>query len=305
MKSVLYRRARVALCRRWVNPHPERFHWLPPLTRWLYRRRGRPAATLARILEKLLMPDRLYETVTDSTGLRLRLRLGDAIQAQIFYGGYSEPAVMARFAACVRPHSLVVDAGAHCGQYALCASRAAPGVQVYAIEPDAANAADLRANLAANDIRNVTILQMAVAEQPGRLPLYRDDEQFGFVNHSLARGDGVFAGPAEEVEVATLDALLAGRTLPVSVMKLDIEGAELPALRGTQGVLRRDRPALFLEVDARWAANFGYAPADVWAYLTDLGYACAWLDDAGQEHPITAATPAGGHNWVALPLPIP
>ena len=52
------------------------------------------------------------------------------------------------------------------------------------------------------------------------------------------------------MRAVTLDALLAERQWPaVSLIKIDVQGAEARVLSGAGEALRRFRPALFLEVD--------------------------------------------------------
>jgi len=79
---------------------------------------------------------------------------------------------------------------------------------------------------------------------------------------SLEYGEGVDV----EVPRITLDSLdLTG----VTFIKLDVEGHELPALRGAEGLIRRDRPRLLIELEARiqpirpvvdLLAGWGYEP---------------------------------------------
>lgn len=297
-----YRLLRGWVRRHLVNPYPQAFAWLPPLMRLAYGA-PLPVAVLNKlpIVEKLLMPDTLYVTTTiEPEGLRLRLRPADRIQGRIYYEGAFEPHLVALFRRYLRPGTAVVDVGAHCGQYALLASQTAE--QVLAFEPDAANVADLRANAAANGITNLHVFNAAVADHVGLLPLFADDDNFGFANHSLARGAGVFEGRAETVQAVTLDSLLLALRLPVSLIKLDIEGAELLALRGATGILRRDRPALLLEVDARWTASFGYRPRDARRFLEELGYHCYHIGTDGHLRLIAAGDEETSWDWAALPV---
>ncbi len=298
-----YRRIREYSRRRLINAHPTKFRWTARLIRTLYRL---PLPGIVRgrigILAKFLVPDRLYEMVTlQPDGIRMRLRLGDSIQAQIFYWGHSEPHLIDWFRSQVKPKSIVLDVGAHCGQYALIASQAKPDVQVYAFEPDEENARDLQFNIEENQLENIHVLQVAVADRVGRCRLYSDDRHFGFTNYSLAPGEEFFTGQTREVDVVSLDRVIAPTQQPVCLIKLDIEGAELLALRGAEAILRRDHPSLMLEVDARWTQNLGYEPRSVLAYLADLGYDCYWIDHRAQPHAIMSAEADVGADWVAVP----
>ena len=64
--------------------------------------------------------------------------------------------------------------------------------------------------------------------------------------------------------------ILGGR--PVSVVKLDIQGAELGALRGAEALVETYRPVLIVEADEVTTVAFGYSPRDLCAYLESLRY---------------------------------
>jgi hypothetical protein len=72
--------------------------------------------------------------------------------------------------------------------------------------------------------------------------------------------------------VATVDEVLLDRVDRVDVIKCDVVGGELPALRGAEQILRRDHPDLIVEIDRRYTPRFGYRPEDLVSWLGDLGY---------------------------------
>ena len=300
---LIHRRFRRFLRRHWVDRQPEHFRWVARLLKRLYPHRRLPGLAVAlRVLHRWLVPAQLYEQGRlGPADLPVRLRVGDAIQAEIYYQGCFEPELVPWFQRYLRPHATVLDVGAHCGQFALIASRSQPGVRVLAFEPDRDNAADLEHNLAANELRNVQVRRVAVADRAGQLPLYSDDETFGFSDHSLARGAGIFAGRAEMVEAITLDSLLAELEAPVCLIKMDIEGAELLALRGARRLLAAHQPALLLEVDARWMLGFDLEPETLRAWLAEQGYSCSAIDEHGRLQPVVSGVAACSANWVALP----
>ncbi len=300
---LIHRRLRRFLRRHWVDRHPEHFRWVARLLKRLYPHRRLPGLPVVlRILHRWLVPRRLYEQGRLApVDLPMRLRVGDAIQAEIYYQGCFEPELVPWFQRFIQPRATVLDVGAHCGQFALIASQSQPGVQVLAFEPDGDNAADLEHNLTANGLRNVQVRRVAVADRGGQLPLYSDDETFGFSDHSLARGATVFTGRVETVEAIVLDSLLAELEQPVCLIKMDIEGAELLALRGAQRLLAAHQPALLLEVDARWMSNFGLQPEALRAWLAEQGYGCWAIDEHGRLQPVVSGAAACSANWVALP----
>ncbi|MGA4842214.1 FkbM family methyltransferase [Streptomyces sp. G45] len=121
---------------------------------------------------------------------------------------------------------------------------AARARRVVAVEP----VPHLARALAAAAPANVRVVQAAASDRPGtaRLWLPRGDRGDRGVS-SLVRRDEVHTA-AVEVPCLTLDGL---GLRDVRFIKIDVDGAELPVLRGARGLLTRDRPALFVELETR------------------------------------------------------
>ncbi|MBD9701498.1 FkbM family methyltransferase [Streptomyces sp. ID01-12c] len=128
--------------------------------------------------------------------------------------------------------------------------------------------------------RNVRVVQAAASDRPGTARLWLppgDDGGRGL--SSLVRRD--IHGRALDVRCVTLDGL--GLT-DVGFVKIDVDGNELAVLRGASGLLVRDRPALFIELEARIQPI-----APVVDLLAGLGYA-GWVLPAGTWLPLDPAT---------------
>lgn len=146
----------------------------------------------------------------------------------------------------VRNGMTFADVGANIGLHSVLASRAVGEEgHVFAFEPEARNHALLIRNLEANGCTNVTVMQAAVGEHSGTMPLYlAPGGSIG--THSLL-GSSRDAEPArEEVPVIRLDEYFktAGRRL--DVLKVDVEGYEGFVLRGAKRLLA-DVELLFVE----------------------------------------------------------
>jgi hypothetical protein len=59
----------------------------------------------------------------------------------------------------------------------------------------------------------------------------------------------------------------------VSFLKIDVEGHELPVLRGGDELLARDRPVLLVEIEQRHLGDQTHV-SDVVGHLTSRGYRC-------------------------------
>jgi len=159
------------------------------------------------------------------------------------------------------------DVGAHVGHYALRA--AAKAAEVIAVEANPDTAARLEHNLGLNGITNVTVHPVAAWDERVRMNLLSP--------HACAR-DGstqvLAAGSDDEgfVDGLPLDDLLGGLDR-LDLVKLDVEGADLHALRGMAGTLARLRPVLFIEDHS----IYGYYERDELNKLLEkLGY--RWHD---------------------------
>ena len=167
----------------------------------------------------------------------------------------------------VRPRTYVIDVGANIGFFTMqFAAWVSDGGKVIAVEPEAVNYARLRHAIAEAGLTDVvTTIQAAVAEVAGEGFLEVDPGHPG--NHKLG-AEGV------PVAVTTIDDIVAARGWPeVSLIKVDVQGAETRVLGGTRRTLERSRPALFLEVDDRQLRRYGSSAAELLASAAGLGYA--------------------------------
>ncbi len=70
-----------------------------------------------------------------------------------------------------------------------------------------------------------------------------------------------------------LDDILRGEGIAhVDVVKVSANGGELAALRGMEVILRRDRPALLVDLTAVADNATGFESSDLYAFLAKLGY---------------------------------
>ncbi len=170
------------------------------------------------------------------------------------------------------PGATVLDVGANLGTFCLNLAVRRPDLVLHAFEPVSATCEWLRANVRRNGAGDrVHVHRLALAERAGTMEMTRTRH----TNNRLVPGPGAAPGegPVERVEVATLDGFLAREgTGPVALVKMDVEGAELLALRGAVQLLARDRPDLLLEVEERHLTRFGGTVAALEDFLSTHGY---------------------------------
>ena len=158
-----------------------------------------------------------------------------------------------------------VDVGANIGVYTVAMAQAVGGGgRVWAFEPTPAAAGYLQRSLELNGFRNVSILQSAISDREGLV-------EFSVGSHSElnAIGKPVSAGgKVVQVEATTLDLMAASHGwTDVDLVKLDVEGHELEAIRGGAGFFASASPLVMLEVSVGDRVDLsGLEP------LLELGY---------------------------------
>ena len=170
------------------------------------------------------------------------------------------PAEYAAFRAAAAPGGVAMDIGANVGAYALLFARwVHPGGRVYAFEPSAAARHGLERHLVLNDLdAAVTVVPAAVADREGAAVLT------GTGLHGDSRlAEGGSGG--EPVEMVTVDAFCAREGVLPTLIKIDVEGFELEALRGARETIARAGPALglFVEMHPSVWRERGLAAADL------------------------------------------
>jgi FkbM family methyltransferase len=147
----------------------------------------------------------------------------------------------------------VIDVGAFIGYYTLIfAKLVGKDGLVYAFEPDPENFALLRKNVEINEYKNVVLIQKAVADFTGKTRLYLSKENKG--DHRIYDlGDG---RDSIEIEVTRLDDCIGA--VPVNLVKIDAEGAEVRVLKGMQSLLEKSvRLSMMIECFPSALERFG------------------------------------------------
>lgn len=168
----------------------------------------------------------------------------------------------------LRPDDVFFDIGADIGFVALQVARRV--WQVVAFEPDPTHAVRVETNIGLNQMDNIQLIRWAVSDQAGEVQLHGSGLESYGASIFATRSAGIIRVPAN-----TIDDALANSELPVpDVVKIDIEGAEILALRGMQPLLRAEqRPrVLFIEVYGLILERFGSSKDEVVDLVLRYGY---------------------------------
>jgi FkbM family methyltransferase len=151
---------------------------------------------------------------------------------------------------------LVLDIGANIGNHTLFLAAVA-GCQVISFEPNAGLVEALSRSLELNGLLDrVSIVPYGVGRTSGK-------GHFSQVMEENLGGQSIKVGEGDLIIVALDELQLPDR---VKLMKIDVEGMELPVLEGAVGLIEKDRPLIYVEcmsaeeykVISAWMEGHGY-----------------------------------------------
>lgn len=207
---------------------------------------GQPGEMLVRTaVGYLLCPD------TDYALLAILLDAGDL-----------EPGTRKLIQKLLRPGETFIDAGANIGMHTVAAARAMNGQgHIIAFEPHPGTHGLLCKSLLLNGFSEMAVAhQAAVSNRAGRHALFLGPTSG---HHSLYALESGSARQAETIDVSLvrIDDMVDPK-LPVDVIKIDVEGAELEALEGAIATIERNADvALIVEFGSSHLRRTGHAVA--------------------------------------------
>lgn len=227
-------------------------------------------------------------TISHGHGAGLRF------DAQGGFAGYllgtSEPEEQEALFKLLKRGDVVYDLGANVGFFSVLAARfVGPEGKVYAFEPLPACVEKIKKNAALNGFTQIEAIEAAVSSKVGSAQLYVS----GVSAHSSLI-DATNRRDSDTIEIAltTVDEFLRiGERRPPNLVMIDVEGAEIEALRGMHETLEQYRPTVMVEIHFIGDEFLAYCREQ----LLPLGYRVEML--GGGEFPPSAS------HYHALLLP--
>jgi len=199
----------------------------------------------------------------------------DAVSPKLLFGGGYEKYETTLFQELVTEGMNVIDIGANIGYYTLLAAKlVGEKGKVFAFEPEPQNHALLLRNIELNGYKNVIALQKAVSSRTGKADLFLNKASgaHGF----LADREDIIG--VTTVETVSLDEYFEGREYPIDIIKIDVEGSELPVLLGMQNIIiNNDNLKIFTEFWPWGLQKSGFSPREYWDKLVESGFKFIYL----------------------------
>lgn len=198
----------------------------------------------------------------------------------IRYGG--EETALAAVLFLLNDRDTVWDVGASIGLFSIYAAGKAQ--KVVSFEPDPHIYKRFNENVGLNKLENkITTYPFAIGAEVGKMALNSD----GIDGFSPSLSNISRHSKTVEVEVKTMDSMIADGAEAPTVIKIDIEGAEILALQGAKKLLQcTNRPRLlFIEVHPEFLPAFESSVDQVHELLEAYNYKILSIEERGtQDH---------------------
>lgn len=194
--------------------------------------------------------------------------------------GFYEPSETKLLANLALDAKCIIDVGANIGFHANLFSKINPNAQIYAFEPAPLSYSYLQRNIALNGLGSkVYTFNYGLSDTLESVKLV-------IPSGNSANASLINVSQATDFEecfshTTTLDIFCSNYFLKPSLIKCDVEGAELMVLKGGCDTLKQFKPIVFAELLRKWSKPFGYHPNDMIDFMSSMNYLCIAISNEG------------------------
>lgn len=195
---------------------------------------------------------------------------GDTIAEHMKRGIFYDKEVVEMAKLLIKPNTDVIDLGSNFGQMAIEFSRHCKGGKVYSFEAQKQVFEVLSNNIKANNITNIVTHYNAVTDKSN------EEVYFPEVNFDKFKTLGSFgiefnnsqnANPVKTIKIDDIEF-----EKPISFMKVDIQGADLMALKGSINTIRKHKMPIIFEYEEDLSGQFNTTFQDYVEFVASIDY---------------------------------
>lgn len=228
--------------------------------------------------------------VKTGAGIPWKLDLNNPTHRWIVYGKYEGNVFLDWAKGFLPADAVIVDSGANIGQMLIYLAQWVPRGRVLAFEPGREQAEWLRECLRVHKRLPVELIQCGLGDTAFEARLQNNSPES--VHGAQSEVSLIDGRPIRIVRLA--DELKSRAITKVDLWKLDVEGYEIPALRGAEEFLKERR------IKAIYAELAGDNGERIREYLSGFGYVCHLFD---RRETLQAAIELPAHtNGLFLPV---
>jgi FkbM family methyltransferase len=193
------------------------------------------------------------------------------IQQQLFWYGSYEKELGNILKKIIKPQDIFLDIGANIGYFSLLVANNVPTAKIFSFEPMKELFEKLEKNVLINGFKNIKAINIAIGNVNEDRELFLSGtDNLGMSSFKQPEN---FSGQKEKVKVVTIDEWFKTSGLSrIDIIKIDVEGYELSALKGMKEVLQNFKPLVIVEINPATLTLFDLIPPDIYNYLNQLNF---------------------------------
>jgi FkbM family methyltransferase len=182
----------------------------------------------------------------------------------------------------------VIDVGGNIGFFVLILNEMLGDEgNIFSFEPSKRLKERLEKTIKINNIKNVTIVNLALGESERKTTLHYNPKQTGLSSIITDFKNGLVS---EEIQITSLDKFSENIQSRISFIKIDTEGYEPQVLKGARKIISRDKPTIYIEL----GGDYQDSSAEALKILKELNYNC-------EAENLDLKTIPAGINFIATP----
>jgi FkbM family methyltransferase len=208
--------------------------------------------------------------------IKMELDANSYMGGSLFWSGFHHLNECLYLNSFLTNNMVLVDVGANQGEFSLFAASKIKGGKVLSFEPVSSNVKMLKKNIALNNYSQIELFEFGLLDEETDLPVYTsNDEILNSGRHeglSTLYPDDYRSVQEEIIQLKVFDSLFFEKLERLDFIKIDIEGAELPALKGMLKTITKFKPQILIEISSETIKNTNYEFEELLEFFEKLNY---------------------------------
>lgn len=208
--------------------------------------------------------------------IKMKVDKNSYMGGSIYWSGFHHVSEILFLNSFLTPDMVFVDVGANQGEFSLFAASRLKKGKVISFEPVKKQHDYLLENKALNQFEQIELYRYGLSDKAGSFPIYTSSDQD--LHSGLHEGLSTLYQSGdrnefeEEIELRVFDKEFENSLNRLDFIKIDVEGAELFALKGMEKQLTKFKPMILIEMNDDTFSAAGYSMREMSSYLSSLGY---------------------------------
>ncbi len=217
------------------------------------------------------------KVISDCLGkLKMQINPYNYMGGSIYWSGFHHITEVAYLNKYLKPEMNFIDIGANQGEFSLFAASKLNKGKVFSFEPVSKQFKSLVFNKELNNFNNIQPFNFGLSDIKGELPIYTSNNTN--LHHGNHEGLSTLYKTDERnvledtVQLEVFDNLFYDKLERLDFIKIDIEGAELFALKGMTKTILKFKPEILIEINDETFTSAGYSAKAMISFLSGFGY---------------------------------